>query len=180
MATGPIDFLKWRAVIFFVEAGLLNCINCNPVPCGARNHPDEASEKFASFQTDSGLSWNLEIALSGVSAKVQPLRLIQPCRRCVETSGDVIGGTFTRTPDRRIWDLSPMRLGTGVNDPTPAISGNGAAIAHLPICLLNNDAVLKITITGWWLTAVQLSLIPVSRLLFGRSYSAHRFVSAVA
>ena len=39
----------------------------------------------------SGLQLDLEIALSGVSAKVQPLGLIQPCRRCVETSGDVIG-----------------------------------------------------------------------------------------
>jgi len=27
-------------------------------------------------------------------------------------------------------DLSPIRLGTGVNDATPTIPGNGAAIAH--------------------------------------------------
>ena len=39
------------------------------------------------FRLTRGSSWNLEIALSGVSAKVQPLGLIQPCRRCVETSG---------------------------------------------------------------------------------------------
>jgi hypothetical protein len=38
---------------------------------------------------------DLEIALSGVSAKTQPLRLTQPCRRCVETSGDVIKSAFT-------------------------------------------------------------------------------------
>ena len=42
----PIDFLKCRVVIFFVfifvEVGLLNCINCNPVPRGTRNHPHEA------------------------------------------------------------------------------------------------------------------------------------------
>src|SRR5580704_9959478 len=44
--SGPIDFLKYRVVIFFVfiyvEVGLLNCINCNPVSCGAKNHPHEA------------------------------------------------------------------------------------------------------------------------------------------
>ena len=57
---------------------MLNCINCNPVPRGTRNHPDEASEKFASFQTDSGLQLDLEIALSGVSAKMQPYGLLQP------------------------------------------------------------------------------------------------------
>jgi len=42
-----------------------------------------------------GSSLDLEIALSGVSAKTQPLRLTQPCRRCVETSGDVIKSAFT-------------------------------------------------------------------------------------
>src|SRR2546430_2924010 len=56
-----IDFLKCRVVFvfvfIFVEAGLLNCINCNPVPRGTTNHSDEASEKFASLQTDSGPSW---------------------------------------------------------------------------------------------------------------------------
>jgi hypothetical protein len=35
-------------------------------------HPDEASEKFAALQTDSGLQLDLEIALTGVSAKIQP------------------------------------------------------------------------------------------------------------
>jgi hypothetical protein len=44
---------------------------------------------------DSGLQLNLEIALSGVSAKVEPHGLLQPGRRCVETSGDVIKATFT-------------------------------------------------------------------------------------
>jgi hypothetical protein len=37
---------------------------------------------------DSGFQLNLEIALSGVSAKVQSA--FQPGRRCVETSDDVI------------------------------------------------------------------------------------------
>ena len=54
---------------------------------------------------------DLEIALSGVPAKVQPHELLQPGRRCVETSDDEIKYSFTRTPDSRIWDLSPMRLG---------------------------------------------------------------------
>jgi hypothetical protein len=82
----PIDFLKRRAVIFFVfiflvEAGLLNCINCNPVPRGTRNHPHEALWRSGLPSADSGLQLDLEIALNGVSAKIQPLRLIQPCRR---------------------------------------------------------------------------------------------------
>ena len=35
----------------------------------------------------SAIIWlDLEVAFGGVSAKIQPLRLIQPCRRCVETS----------------------------------------------------------------------------------------------
>jgi hypothetical protein len=41
---------------------LLTALNCNPVPRGTRNHPDEASEEFASLQTDSGLQLDLEIA----------------------------------------------------------------------------------------------------------------------
>ena len=56
-----IDFLKLRVVIFFVEAGLLICVFCKPVPRGTRNRL-EASEKFASLQTDSGLQSDLEIA----------------------------------------------------------------------------------------------------------------------
>src|SRR4051812_4369983 len=63
----PLDFLDSRVVIVFwncvsVQAGLLNCINCNPVPRGTRNHPEEGSEKVASVQTDSGLQLDLEIA----------------------------------------------------------------------------------------------------------------------
>ena len=44
---------------------------------------------------DSGIQLDLEIALNVVSAKIQPLRLIQPCRRRVETSGDVINEAST-------------------------------------------------------------------------------------
>ena len=59
---------------------------------------------------DSGLQVNLEIALSGASAKVKPPnRLFGPGRKCVETSDDVIKNHFTGTLDSRIWDFSPMR-----------------------------------------------------------------------
>src|SRR6267378_6807530 len=57
-------------------------------------------------------SWDLEIALSGASAKVKPPnRLFGPGRKCVETSDDVIENDFASTLDSRIWDFSPMRLG---------------------------------------------------------------------
>src|SRR4029077_7826390 len=39
---------------------------------------------------DSGLQLNLEIALSGVSAKVKPFNRFQAGRKCVEASDDVI------------------------------------------------------------------------------------------
>ena len=57
-------------------------------------------------------SRDLEIALSGVSAKVKPShRAFQPGRRCVEASGDVIEDQCIGTAESRIWDFSPMRLG---------------------------------------------------------------------
>jgi hypothetical protein len=68
-------------ILFFVEASLLNCINCNPVPHGTRNHLHEALLNGGLTSADSGFQLDLEIALGGVSAKIQPLRLIQPCRR---------------------------------------------------------------------------------------------------
>jgi hypothetical protein len=58
------------------------------------------------------LQLDLEIASSGVPTKVRPHEpLLQPGRRCVETSDDAIEDYFISTPDSRIWDLSPMRLG---------------------------------------------------------------------
>jgi len=48
---------------------------------------------------DSGFQLNLEIALSGVSAKVQSA--FQPGRRCVETSDDVIKG-LVQNPRPRV------------------------------------------------------------------------------
>ena len=77
------------------DDGLLNCINCNPFPRGTKNHPDEASEKFASLQTDSGFKLEsgdrVKRCLSGGPAH----GLLKPGRRCVETSGDVIENVFT-------------------------------------------------------------------------------------
>src|SRR5882724_5051128 len=62
---------------------------------------------------DSAFQLALEIALGGVSVKVQPLRLIQPCRRYLETVGDVIEDDFYQHSRRCILDFSPMRLGAG-------------------------------------------------------------------
>ncbi len=90
---------------------LLNCINCNPVPRRNQEPSSRGALNSGLTSADSGLQLNLEIALHGVPAKVQPLRLIQPSRRCVETSDDVTKGDFTSTPGSRIWDLSPTRLG---------------------------------------------------------------------
>jgi hypothetical protein len=61
---------------------------------------------------DSELQVNLEIALSGASAKVKPPnRLFRTGRKCVETSDDVIKNDLISIPDSRIWDFSLMRLG---------------------------------------------------------------------
>jgi hypothetical protein len=56
---------------------------------------------------------DLEIALNGVSVSIQPYRafLSRP-EDALKLSDDEIGGIFTITPDSRIWDFSPMRLGS--------------------------------------------------------------------
>jgi hypothetical protein len=41
-------------------------------------NPDEASEKFASLQTDPGLQLDLEIALSGDQRRSSPTGLFNP------------------------------------------------------------------------------------------------------
>src|SRR5260370_40575333 len=64
---------------------------------GTRNHSSTRRfEEAGSLRLDSGLPLDLEIALGGVSAKIQPHGLLQPGRRCVETSGEVI----EQVPDR--------------------------------------------------------------------------------
>src|SRR5947208_15228704 len=88
---------------FFVEAELLDCINCDPVPHGTRNHPGEASERSASLQTDSG-GFQVGSGDRGqqcLSEAAAP-RIFQSGRTCVETSGDVIESTITSTAECRM------------------------------------------------------------------------------
>jgi hypothetical protein len=79
------------------RGGLLNCINCNPGPRGNQESFSRgAFEQRARVGLTPGLQLDLEIALNGVSAKVQPLRLIQPCAEIkVKLSDDVIEESFT-------------------------------------------------------------------------------------
>ena len=69
-------------VLLFVEAGLSDCINCNPVPRGTRD-PSSARlpPESDSLRLTRGLQLDLEIALNDVSAKIQPHGLLQPGRR---------------------------------------------------------------------------------------------------
>jgi len=73
------------------------------VDCSKSARNEEPSSRGASnsglVSGDSGLQLNLEIALSGVSAKVQSA--FQLGRRCVETSGDVIK-EFVRCSRHRV------------------------------------------------------------------------------
>jgi hypothetical protein len=77
--------------------GLLFGVDCSK---SARN--EESSSRGALNSrlalADSGLQLNLEIALSGVSAKVQSA--FQAGRRCVETSDDVIKDLVRDLRDR--------------------------------------------------------------------------------
>ncbi len=57
------------------------------------------SKSAGSLSADSGLQLDLEIALSGFPAEVQPHGFLQPGRRCVETSGDVIGAACKLLPN---------------------------------------------------------------------------------
>ena len=85
------------------------------VDCSKSARNDEPSSRGAFngglASVDSGLKLNLEIALSGVSAKVKPPTDFSVRRKCVETSDNVIEDDFISTPDSRIWDFSPIRLG---------------------------------------------------------------------
>ena len=102
-----IKFAIDRFVIFFVRLGLFK-----PQSSSARKPGAIIGETFtASLRLTRGSSLDLEIALGGVPAKDQPHGLFSPADRCVETSDDVIEDDFIRTPDSRLWDFSPMRLG---------------------------------------------------------------------
>jgi hypothetical protein len=58
-------------LVSFFQVGLGDCINCNPVPRETRGTFEAASKKQLN-SAGSGLQLVLEIALSDVSAKVQP------------------------------------------------------------------------------------------------------------
>jgi hypothetical protein len=68
----------------------LNCINCNPVPHGTRNPPHEGALNSGLTSADSRLQLDLEIALSGVSAKIQPCGLFSRAEDKLKLSDDVI------------------------------------------------------------------------------------------
>jgi len=67
----------------------------------ARNEEPSSRGAFNSglASGDSGLQLNLEIALSGVSAKVKPSDQFQAGRKCVEASDDVIENDLTTSAD---------------------------------------------------------------------------------
>ena len=69
----------------------------------AQNEEPSARGAFNSglVSGDSGLQLNLEIALSGVSAKVKPFNPFQAGRKCVEASDDVIKDDLTTDADNR-------------------------------------------------------------------------------
>jgi len=100
-----------RLIIFEIIRSFFSLVQVAPVPHGTRIVLTRRKMRCGLTSDDSGLQLDLEIALNGVSAKIQPPPAFQPGRRCVETSGHVIEDDFTSTPDSRIWDLSPMRLG---------------------------------------------------------------------
>jgi hypothetical protein len=69
----------------------------------ARNEEPSSRDAFNSglASGDSGLQLNLEIALSGVSAKVKPFNRFQVGRKCVEASDDVIENDLPTSADNR-------------------------------------------------------------------------------
>ena len=58
-----------------------------------------------------GSSLNLEIALSGVAAKVKPPTSFSARPKCVEASDDVIKEAFSGAPASCLLDFSRTRLG---------------------------------------------------------------------
>ena len=77
-------------------------------------------------------TWDLEIALNGVSAKIRPLGLFSPAEHKLKLSDDVIEDDFTSTPDSRIWDLGPMRLGAAKTARELATSLDDPNLTHFP------------------------------------------------
>src|SRR5207248_9244344 len=68
----------------FVQVGFLTGVKCKPVPRGTGNQPLRLPS------AGPGLLLDLEIAPSGGSSEGPAPAAYSPCRRCVETSCDVI------------------------------------------------------------------------------------------
>ena len=77
-------------------------------------------------------SWDLEIALNGVSAKIGPSGFFSPAEDKLKLSDNVIEDDFTSTPDSRIWDLSPMRLGAAKTARESAKAPHDPNLMHFP------------------------------------------------
>ncbi len=87
------------------------------VDCSKSARNEESSSRGVSnsglTSADSGLQLNLEIALSGVSAKVKPpTGFSEPAESALRRRMNVTKDDFTSTPDSRIWDFSLMRSET--------------------------------------------------------------------
>jgi len=119
-ATGPSIFLSVELSFFlfsfFVEAGLLNCINRNPVPRGTRNHSHEA---LLNSGVTSGES-RLHVALGDRAKRhLSEHRAPAACSACAEDklklSDDVIEATFTSatTMCQGLFTRSAILVGVG-------------------------------------------------------------------
>ena len=60
---------------FLAAVGLFNC---NPGPCGNEEPSSQGALNSGLTSADSGFQFDLEIALSGIPAKVQPHGLFSP------------------------------------------------------------------------------------------------------
>jgi hypothetical protein len=67
-----------QAAMLPLPGGIVDCIDCNPVPPGIGNRSRRDSFKKRLTSADSGFQLDLEIALSGFPAKVQPHELFSP------------------------------------------------------------------------------------------------------
>ena len=76
-----IDFIKRRVFLFFVQDGFLTALTAFQARRRTGNHLHAPFVTEGSLRLTWGDSWTWRIALNGVSANVQPPRLIQPCRR---------------------------------------------------------------------------------------------------
>src|SRR5436305_445997 len=83
-----------RLIISEIMRSFFSLVHGAPVPHGTRTTLTRRMMRCGLTSADSGLQLDLEIALNGVSAKIQPPPAFQPGRKCVETSDDVIEDDF--------------------------------------------------------------------------------------